>query len=261
MMSVEPLDELPTAARFSRRVQNYARYRPGYPPALLQLMRAEMGLAPGSVIADIGSGTGILSEMFLRHGNTVYGVEPNSAMRRMAEELLRDYPRFISVAGTAEATTLPAASVDIVTAGQSFHWFDHAQARAEWARILRPGGWVVLVWNIRKRAGSPFLVAYDQLLRRFGTDYEKVEAESSAEGEIQRFFGDEFRTAAFANQQTLDYDGLHGRLLSASYIPLEDDPRFDAMIAELRRTFAEHQENGTVRIEYETRVYYGRIPT
>jgi len=260
-MPVEPLDELPTAARFSRRVQNYARYRPSYPPALLQLMRSEMGLEPTCVIADVGSGTGILSEIFLRHGNAVYGVEPNSEMRRMAEELLRDYPRFISVAGTAEATTLPAASVDFVTAGQSFHWFDHVRARAEFARILRPGGWAVLVWNFRKRTGSPFLAAYDRLLRRFGTDYERVEAESSAEGELHRFFGGEFRAATFANQQTLDYDGLRGRLLSASYIPLEDDPRFAAMIAELQRTFAEHQENGTVRIEYETKVYYGHVQT
>ena len=140
--------------RFSNRVQDYARYRPHYPAAVIGSLQTNCQLLKTSVIADVGSGTGILTELFLRHGNPVLAVEPNRQMREAGERLLEGYPRFQSVAGRAEATTLPEQSVDFVTAGQAFHWFDRNKAKAEFSRILKAGGWVVLAWNERRVASS-----------------------------------------------------------------------------------------------------------
>ena len=143
------MSEKDPTRRFTNRVANYARYRPGYPPAVLTCLRDECGLSPGSTVADVGSGTGILTELFLANGNHVYAVEPNEAMRQAAELSLAHYPGFTSVDGRAEATTLADDSVDFVTAGQAFHWFDAAASRVEFNRILRPGGYTALVWNAR----------------------------------------------------------------------------------------------------------------
>src|SRR5213595_654680 len=127
--------------RFSNRVENYIKYRPGYPDAVIDLLTEECRLTQQSIIADIGSGTGILSELFLKNGNSVFAIEPNAAMRRTAEDLLRKHPKFTSIDAAAEATTLDIASVDFVTAAQAFHWFDRKNARKEFARILKPEGW------------------------------------------------------------------------------------------------------------------------
>ena len=153
--------------RFTSRVEHYVRYRPSYPRDLLDLLETRCGLSSASVVADVGSGTGILSELFLENGNRVIGIEPNKEMREAAERRLRRHPRFTSVAGTAEATTLDDASADFVAAGQAFHWFDPERARTEFSRILKPGGWVVLAWNLRRKEATPFLPA--RLRRRPST--------------------------------------------------------------------------------------------
>jgi SAM-dependent methyltransferase len=153
-----------SVARFSNRADNYARYRPGYPLGVMDILRNQCGLTDASVVADIGSGTGILSELFLRNGNTVFAIEPNAAMRQVADRLLGEFPNFLSIDATAEATTLDASSVDLVTAAQAFHWFDRDRARKEFARILRPGGWVALIWNERRLDSTAFLRDYEQLL-------------------------------------------------------------------------------------------------
>jgi SAM-dependent methyltransferase len=211
------------------------------------------------VTADLGSGTGISAEYFLRHGNTVYGVEPNDPMREAAEDLLARFDRFHSVSGSAEATTLPDASVDLVVAAQAFHWFDIDVTRREVRRILRPDGHAAIIWNMRRVDTTPFLRAYEALLLRHGTDYAKVRDATVSDGALARFFGGPFETGIFPNKQTFDFDGLRGRLLSASYVPGEDDPRHVPMIDELRRLFDEHHEGGRVRIDYETLVYCGRM--
>jgi ubiquinone/menaquinone biosynthesis C-methylase UbiE len=131
--------------RFSNRVKNYVRYRPSYPQGVISALQAETALTKSSVIADIGSGTGLSAELFLQNGNPVFGVEPNLAMRQAAEQHLKNYPHFYSVDGTAEATTLPNKSVDYAVAAQAFHWFNPQLARQEFSRILQPGGWVVLI--------------------------------------------------------------------------------------------------------------------
>lgn len=264
ILSSRDLKTLRPTDRFSERVENYVRYRPGYPPELIELMRAEMGFGPGSAVADVGSGTGILTMMLLDEGAAVYGVEPNREMREAAERWLGDRPGFRSVGGTAEATTLPDASVDLVTAGQAFHWLDWPRANAEFRRIMRPGGHAVIAWNDRRRDTTPFLEAFEHLLLRFGIDYIIVAegyALSSSEGEraLREFFGGEYRAARFDNFQSLDFEGLKGRLLSASYVPLPGQEGHDEMLAELARIFGEHQRGGRVTIEYDTNVYYGTL--
>jgi SAM-dependent methyltransferase len=245
--------------RFSSRVGNYALYRPGYPPVVIELLKKECGLRHESVVADIASGTGIFTRMLLEGGNRVYGVEPNPEMRRTGEQFLADYPNFVSVAGTAEATTLADHSIDIATAAQAAHWFDRAKARREFVRILKPGGWAMLIWNERQTDTTPFLRAYEKLLLEYGTDYKEVRHERTT-AEIDGFFAPSpLRARDFEMRQALDYPGLEGRLLSSSYTPLPEHRNYAPMLGELRRIFAEHAVGSQVTLLYTTRVFYGQL--
>lgn len=246
--------------RFSNRVADYIRYRPRYPEAVLDFLRAACGLRPEHVIADIGSGTGFLSELFLKNGNRVFGVEPNEAMRQAGEELLADYPNFDSVNGSAEATTLPDVGVDFVTAGQAFHWFDPVAARREFRRILKTPGWVIVLWNDRGLNKTPFSGDYEKLLVRFGTDYEKVKDAYPESKDIRSFFeGRNVFAREFPNAQEFDLEGLAGRLRSSSYAPDQNDPSYAPMMAELQKLFRANEKAGRVRMEYLTQIYCGRL--
>lgn len=242
--------------RFSSRVDAYVKARPRYPREILDHLKHRIGLNPSWTIADIGSGTGISCELFLANGNTVIGVEPNTAMRAAAEQSLNGYAKFRSVEGSAEATTLPDGSIDLAIAAQAFHWFDIASSRREFQRILRPTGYALLMWNDRQLGGTPFLEAYEQLLIDFGTDYLKVRHNNVNEGAIGRFFGPGgFQQASFANEQRLDWEGLEARLLSSSYVP-QDNPK---MLHRLREIFDRHNDNGIVAIIYNTTLFYGHM--
>ncbi len=252
------MSKSPTA-RFSDRVENYVRYRPGYPPEVLDLLRAECGLQPSHIIADIASGTGVLTRLLLDNGNSVFAVEPNTEMREMGMHELESYDRLVSVAGTAEETTLRSASVDFVTAAQAAHWFDLPRARAEFVRILRREGWCVLIWNERCTASTPFLRGYEQLLLTYGTDYKEVRHERTT-AMIHEFFTPALcRERVFGLRQQLDYEGAAGRLLSSSYAPLEGHPSHAPMMEELRRIFRSHAKDGRVEFGYNTRVFYGHL--
>ena len=248
-------------ARFSDRVENYIKFRPGYPPEIITALQSSAGLTPDSVIADIGSGTGILTELFLKNGNPVIGVEPNLEMREAAERLLMEYPNFISVGSSAEATSLAPGSVDLVVAGQAFHWFDQTSAKAEFQRILRPeGGWVALIWNERQTEASPFLAAYEAFLKRHGTDYEEVNHTRIDAEMLGKFFHpSDYACHTFFNRQIFDLEGLRGRLLSCSYVPREGDPGFQPMLEALTPIFEEYQHDNQVFFDYDTRVYLGRF--
>ena len=245
--------------RFSSRVENYIKYRPHYPDDIIPFLQSECGLTPDSIVADIGSGTGKLTELFLKFGNLVFGVEPNGAMRAAAETLLIDYPNFRSFSGTAEQTTLADSSVDLITAGQAFHWFNPELARKETARILKPHGWVALIWNDRKLQSTPFLEDYESLLLKYGTDYKEVRHDKATDA-IKEFFAPKaVKLKTFPNEQIFDFDGLTGRVLSSSYTPEPNHPSFPAMIDELREVFAKHEKDGRIVFEYDTKVFYGQL--
>jgi SAM-dependent methyltransferase len=248
-----------TVERFSNRVENYVKYRPGYPPEVLRFFRDELNLRTDSVVADIGSGTGISAKVFLENGNAVYGVEPNRAMRRAAEEFLKDFPNFTSVDGTSEKTTLADASIDFVTAAQAFHWFDAAKTRAEFKRILKPGGFVVLIWNERQLDSNEFHREYEKFLIEFGTDYEKVRHDNIPPETLENFFQTEYGAVKFQNKQVLDFEGLRGRMLSSSYMPNERDARFPEMSEKLFRLFTKYAESGRISLQYDTNLFYGKL--
>ena len=245
--------------RFSDRVENYVRYRPGYPADALLALQTECGLTPNHVVADIASGTGIWTRVLLENGNAVFGVEPNQEMRQAGERLLAAFPRFKSVAGTAEATALPDARVDFVTAAQAAHWFDRKRTRQEFVRILKPAGWLVLLWNERLTDSTPFLRDYEQLLQAYGTDYADVRHEHTTNAVNEFFDPAPFHERAFAMRQEFDYAGLEGRLLSSSYAPGPGHPKYEPMVQELRRIFDANAVAGRVSFDYKTRVYFGRL--
>jgi len=248
-----------TVERFSSRVENYVKYRPTYPAQVLNLFCDEMNLQSDSTIADIGSGTGISAKLFLENGNMVFGVEPNRAMRKASEKFLQDFPNFKSVDGAAEDTDLENETVDFVVAAQAFHWFDKTKTRSEFKRILKDKGFTVLLWNERQLDSTVFLRDYERLLLEFGTDYEAVRHENINKESLQDFFQTNFEQKTFPNLQTVDFDGLKGRMLSASYIPTAENPRFAEMLENLESLFAQHHENGKIEILYNTKVFYGQI--
>ncbi len=244
--------------RFTSRVADYVRHRPGYPRGIEAVLAEHAGLRSGSEVADIGSGTGIFTAVLLAMGCRVFAVEPNDAMRAAADAQLGANALHASVAGTAEATTLPDGSVDAVVAAQAFHWFRAEACRREFDRILRPGGRVALVWNERLTDASAFLAEYEQLLLDFGTDYARVRHENVSADRLAAFFHGPFRTAHLPNSQWLDFDGLRGRLLSCSYVPAAGAPGHGAMLLALRVLFDRHQVGGGVDMLYRTAVHTGQ---
>ena len=250
----------PSTERFSDRVGNYVKYRPSYPAEALELLARECGLGPGMRVADLGAGTGIFSALLLERGAEVFAVEPNPDMRAAAERALAGRPGFHAVAAPAEATGLDAGSVDLITAAQAFHWFDRDRARREFQRILAPSGAVALIWNERVIDGTPFLAAYEQLLKDYAPEYGRVDHRDISAADVERFFHPGRTTLqVFPYVQHFDYPGLEGRLLSSSYAPTAGHPLHEPMQAELRRIFAREQCDGQVAFEYRTRVFIGRL--
>ncbi len=245
--------------RFSDRVENYVKYRPHYPKEIINFLKENCDLNEKSIIADIGSGTGISSELFLENGNSVFAVEPNYEMRNAAEKILSKYSNFISISGTAENTSLQSDSVDFIIAGQAFHWFDTEICKTEFKRILKKDGFVILLWNSRI-SKEGFMNEYEDLLIKFGTDYIAVNHENISDKDIENFyFPEHFNKKIMMNFQELDYEGLKGRLLSSSYVPNEKSPEFPEMLKTLEKIFKNNSVSGTVKMEYETIVYTGKM--
>ena len=251
--------------RFSNRVENYIKFRPDYPVEIILFLKEQGILTKESVIADIGSGTGISSELFLKEGNVVYGVEPNREMRGAAQKLLAGYKNFCSINGTAENTTLPTDDIDLIICGQAFHWFEKEKCKTEFKRILKTEarlpdrqGNVVLMWNDRRTDTTPFLQAYEDFIKMFATDYLQVNHKNIDEKIFNDFFDGDYKMKSFLNFQHFDFEGLKGRILSSSYMPSEEHKDFDFMMSVLKKIFNRFQENGKVTIEYDTKIYYGR---
>jgi len=255
-----PADESDPKGRFTSRVSDYIKYRPSYPPQVLDVLRQRANLAKGITVADIGCGTGISSRFFLAAGCKVIGVEPNAAMRAAAVEQLKADNNFRAVDGSAEQTTLADESVDLVVAAQAFHWFDRAAFRAECVRILTPGGYLALIWNDRKTEGTPFLEGYEKLLIDLGVDYSAVRHNNISDSDLSQFFEPAaMDKASIPSEQTFDYEGLIGRLESSSYSPPPGHPNYKPIVAGMRKLFDRTASDGLVRMDYETLVYFGQL--
>jgi ubiquinone/menaquinone biosynthesis C-methylase UbiE len=247
-----------SVGRFTNRVENYIKYRPHYPVEIVSFLDKECGLNKDMIVADIGSGPGISSENFISNGNTVYAVEPNNDMRKAAEEIFAGSKNFISINGTAEDTTLESSSIDFIIAGQAFHWFDKNKCKPEFKRILKPGGYVVLMWN-EKTSSNDFMRSYYDLIENYGTDYKEINHTNVDDSIIGKFFSPaSFKKKYFKHAHPLDYQGLEGRLLSSSYIPLEGE-LFETMMNELKNIFEKNNVNGIVEMDYVTNLYYGKL--
>ena len=245
--------------RFSDRVENYIKFRPGYPSEVILYLEQAIGLDASWTIADIGSGTGISAEMFLNNNNKVYAVEPNKEMREAADRILRHHAGYVSVDGTAENTPLPIGSIDLITAAQAFHWFDRDAFKKECTRIGRDGAYCLLIWNERK-VESPFEKAYEDLLIRYATDYTNVDHRNVKEENLSLFFApNEMTSKVFFNEQLFDYEGVKGRLLSSSYAPNIGHPTYEPMISYLQKIYAEYEQNGKVGVTYDCNLFLGRI--
>jgi SAM-dependent methyltransferase len=214
--------------RFSNRVEQYAQYRPRYPSALVDLLLDRIPLP--ATVADIGSGTGILTGQLLQVGYQVVAVEPNNPMREAAERRLSDSKKVRSVGGTAENTNLPPLSMDLVTCAQSFHWFDREKCRIEFDRILRPDRLIALIWNDRIEE-DPFMQRYDELLTRLAPEYPNCSHRRVSQADVEAFFsGGSFQLFTFPNNQLLKREGFLGRVTSSSYVPLAGEPGHEALI-------------------------------
>ena len=249
----------PSSERFTATVEYYHQFRPRYPVEIIRLLIKECTLNANSVLADIGSGTGIFTELLIKRGFKTFAIEPNFAMRQKAQSLLGGYDNFISIEGTSNQTHLADHCLDCITCAQSFHWFNDLDSQEEFKRILKPNGYVVLIWNMRDNQ-TDCMKAYEALLKQFGTDYLNVAAENMTEQKIKLFFGHEsIKQFKISCQQLLDWASFKGRLLSTSYTPKIGDEHFDEMLAAANDLFSQYQEKDRIVFDYECTCYVGQF--
>lgn len=241
--------------RFSDRVEDYIRYRPNYPEKIVKILEEKISLDKNKTIADIGSGTGISSKLFLKNGCKVIGVEPNKEMREAAQQLLSGFANFKSVNGAAEKTNLPDESVDVIFCGQAFHWFDKEKSKIEFGRILKKNGNIVLVWNSRSDK-SAFQNEYEKILFDNIEEYKSVNHRNIKDEEISNFFSPKkMHKTCLDNNQFLDLEGLKGRLLSSSYCP-KSGKQHDRLMRRIEDVYQKYQVNNVIEFEYETQIFW-----
>jgi len=250
--------------RFDKRASAYSKYRPGYPKEILGILESEIGFSHAATVADIGSGTGLLSGIFLQNGNKVYAVEPNDEMRSYAVQILSSFHGFVSIVGRAESTGLEKSSVDLITVGQALHWFDPAETLREFARILKINGWLCILYNDRSITDL-FMRGYEEVVQKHARDRAEVldvwRGEPWKEDNLSAFFHEgKYRKFNLRNEQFLDQEGLLGRMLSASYMPnVDDEKRFKALNTDVSKLFETWQKDGRVKLLYDTQISLGPI--
>lgn len=248
-----------STTRFTNRVADYVKARPTYPPQIIDILRQQIAFDATKIVADIGAGTGISSQLFLEAGNTVYAVEPNAAMRQAAVAQLGKSPKYHPIDATAEATTLPADSIDLIVAAQAFHWFDRKAFAMECRRIARPAAHLLVMWNSRQTSGSEFAEGYERLLLERANGYTRVNHQQLTFDQISEAFAAPPKLIELANEQVVDFDLLKSRVASSSYAPPVGDPQHDPLMADLRKLFDRTAQNGKVKIEYRTELYLGPV--
>jgi SAM-dependent methyltransferase len=240
--------------RFSNRVENYVKYRPSYPAAMIPFFEASLGLKQGQRIVDIGSGTGLFAKPLLEQGYAVTCIEPNDDMRRAGEQELGRFAGFTSRKHKGEQTGLRGQSVDLITVAQAFHWMDPMATKKEFNRILKADGHIVLAWNLRQHT-TAFMKAYHDLKERYRI--EETTARRDDEETLTAFFAPKtMQVQRFENNQLLNFEELKGQLLSASYIPLPGHPLYEEMIASLAELFVTSQQGGVITMVHETKIYW-----
>jgi len=245
--------------RFSNRVREYALHRPRYPDTLFRQLPGWV-FTPSSVVADIGCGTGIFTAHISEKVKKVFAVEPNRGMREAALRALADRPNVEVTGGRAEETGLADRSVDVIAAAQAFHWFDRVRARAEFLRILKPGGAVLLVWYERRTTGDEFLEGYEKLMLDHGTDYAQVDHRNVTPEIIAEFFHPRpVERITVSGEERMDFEGLRGRVISSSYMPGPDDAGFAPLMGALTELFERCQSGGKVGFHYDFHAYLCRM--
>ncbi|MCF7484335.1 class I SAM-dependent methyltransferase [Vibrio sp. J1-1] len=245
--------------RFSSRVTDYDKYRPSYPLDLINKLMEQSNLNQRSVIADIGSGTGIFTELLVNRGVKVIGIEPNDAMRHAAENKLSHKANFTSLNATAESTCLKEGSIDLITAAQSFHWFNKDKTIPEFKRILKPNGALALVWN-QRCVEQDFQIAYDEILGKYSKDYDSVNHKNLKVNEVPQFFeSNRMETFTYTNEQLFDYEGLLGRIRSSSYCPLPCTTEYSRLVKDLEVVFHQFSSQDQVKFKYKSHLFIGPI--
>ncbi len=241
--------------RFSNRVADYIKYRPRYPKEVIDILRKEMNLSRDHTVADIGAGTGFLTELFLDHGHLTYAVEPNEAMRQACSDLYGSDARLKIMDGSAEVTQLADHTIDLIVAGTAFHWFDPVETKKEFMRILKPDGHILLIWNIRKD-DAPFTAGYEEILRRRIPEYRASQHRKFDIDVITDFLHPrQMRQQVLTNSQYFDWEGFKGRALSSSFMP-QQGLLHDEVLSEMHDLYHRYQQNGQVSFQYDTIMYY-----
>ena len=248
--------------RFSGRAGRYAQYRPGYPAEAVDWIISQTGIEPGAMAADIGSGTGKFTRLLLERGYRVQAVEPNQNMREAAEQELSGHPGFTSLPFSAEETGIAGGSVDLITSAQAFHWFDREKCKAEWKRILKPGGMAVLVWNARSDEygqDSGLMAEYGAAIKKWSVNYPFTQQDNMTPAVYAAFFGGGYEEKHFHWRQPYTYDELLGFSLSKSYAPLPGHEHYEPLAEALKDIMERYGEGGVVYLQYQTEVILGRL--
>jgi ubiquinone/menaquinone biosynthesis C-methylase UbiE len=219
---------------FTGKAEAYAKGRPGYPKAVIDTI---VGLAPkDAVFADIGAGTGKLTVKLAEREYSVLAIEPNTDMRKQLAITLAPYSNVKIIDGTAETTTLPDHSVDIITIAHALHWFDLDAFRIECRRIVKPGGLVIAIYNL-----TP------------GGEMIRVSIKTT-----DAFFSNP-TTWEFPNPMQYTRENWLAYIASQDEYPLPNDPGYDAHIAKINAEFDRNSEDGLLNIDRITKIYSERI--
>ena len=247
-----------TGQIFSSKVSDYVASRPDYPAALFAALRAECDLLPGAVVADIGAGTGLLTQGLLAQGYAVTAIEPSDTMRAAADQALGHFAGYRSASGTAEQIPLPDSCADLITAAQAFLWFDIEAARTEFLRVLKPAGHVALIWNDRVPTDS-LHIALDDIFARYGGAKRGAMLAHDERSEVPAFFGANTPLElTWPHEHRLSEAALLSLVFSRSYMQTRDSEPGRQASQQVSTLFHSLAIGGHIAVRYNTVAIIGR---